>query len=257
MRIVTLAALGLLSITTSVFAAGEVKATRACQTTSSKYGYSWVDTSVLARVQNIAYTKSVSVYGKTAAGAWVTLPMSYSRAADSGFELWSLAQATNLPSTGYITEFVLKYVVNGQTYWDNNAGQNYKINYAGCNLVGDNIKQILNSDTTTMYVNNGVAGLLFGSFVKNLAPSKQVSAVYTLNNWQTSVTMPLSYNPSWVYAYSVVPSPNQVGTEYWSGYAQNVAIPAGAKVKYFYKYVVNGQTYYDNNFGRNYEFVAQ
>ena len=77
------------------------------------------------RVTNIAYNKKVQV--RWTADAWhrhQDVECTYSHAfQDSNTDCFTF----KLPISGEQLEIALQYTVNGQTYWDNNGGKNYKI----------------------------------------------------------------------------------------------------------------------------------
>jgi hypothetical protein len=84
--------------------------------------------------------------------------------------------------------------------------------------------------------------------VKNLAFEKEVTIVYTTDDWATVKTYPLEFQE--LYAN---------GTELWSAdfivtswdpWRQTGRTPL--KLEYCIAYDVNGMTYWDNNGGENY-----
>lgn len=105
----------------------------------------WLDVTV----QNLAYQKAVSVLWTD--DAWATSQVSnlkYKYQLPNGYEVWGteFAPLGRLDSyyiggwTNYVTgqtraggqsvtiEYAVQYEVNGMTYWDNNSGQNYRLN---------------------------------------------------------------------------------------------------------------------------------
>ncbi|MNP74607.1 putative phosphatase regulatory subunit [compost metagenome] len=93
---------------------------------------------------------------------------------------------------------------------------------------------------------NGSSTLSNGEFngtiyVKNLNPTKTVKVTYSTDNWATTQEAFATYNGSLNNFNSV---------ERWS-YSFNV--PGAADVKYAISYTTGGQTYWDNNYGQNYE----
>lgn len=246
-----LAAAALASWCNPAFAAGEVKLLKVNSIFSSYRG-PWLRGSFEAIVANLAYAKQVHIHYKKTDGTWGDYALAYNRPASAGKEVWS-ANFTNtsggidLPGVGEPIEFAVKYTVNGATHWDNNGGANYRIRQdGGTILVGSNVYNAILSptlaNTTTVY------GYVT---VKNIAPTKSVQIVYSLDNWATTRTVPATFSSSfWSGAYSSAPNPNTYGFEEW-----NYAIPVGTtatQLQYAIQYTVNGVTYWDNNFGRNY-----
>jgi hypothetical protein len=61
-------------------------------------------------------------------GTWQDLPLTYSSSIDANTDMWELnyCYVATVPSSQALgNQFAIKYVVNGQTYWDNNGGSNY------------------------------------------------------------------------------------------------------------------------------------
>ncbi|MCK5884328.1 MAG: hypothetical protein KAG61_11615 [Bacteriovoracaceae bacterium] len=79
--------------------------------------------SVTFKVKNIDYDKSVSIFFKGEDGEWRELAAYYSRPLEYGFEEWRIS--TNFGSRGGSIEFVAKYEVDGEVYWDNNFKHNF------------------------------------------------------------------------------------------------------------------------------------
>jgi len=138
-------------------------------------------------------------------------------------------------------EFVVGYTVNGQTYWDNNGGQNYRLAKNAGPLLG---RDVMVSAVYLYSAGNGAVD------VRNVGYSKVVEVVYTTNNWKTVMVAQASYGGSRIYyGYSSFDNPNQYGVERWYFFLPSFA---GKEVKYAISYKVNGQTYWDNNEGLNY-----
>lgn len=212
-------------------------------------------------VANLAFQKQVFIHLKTGSGQWLNVPLSYSRPANNGYEVWTGTYYNLDPATGAILppfdpEFAVKYVVNGQTYWDNNGGANYHMGRnSGSLLIGSNVYE-------GWYRPNAYS--LGGNFsgwvtVRNIAFAKNVSVVYTTNNWASTRTANATFASNfWLFAPNGVrsnaPNPGQNGFEEWN-YTLNVGSATRVQYAIRYNVVVNGvtRTYWDNNFGRNYE----
>ena len=94
-------------------------------------------------------------------------------------ELWSA------PANNSEDEFVAKYTVDGKTFWDNNAGANYKFPKAFDDfavLSGINFKVVLGTASIAAGTLHITAG------VQNLEFAKIVGAVFTTDNWSTVQT---------------------------------------------------------------------
>ncbi|XXF79710.1 carbohydrate-binding protein [Myxococcaceae bacterium GXIMD 01537] len=229
----------------SALAAGEVRLLKAFSAVGSRYGMSWQDTSFTLVVQNIAYEKQVAIHMRDVSGQWIDLPASYVGPAEDGFEVWKVQHQfpTSVPTRDL--EFVAKYTVNGQTYWDNNNSQNY--------FLGRNDGPLLNGPH--VLVNSAFLradGTLDVTVdLRNIAYAKSVTLVYTTNEGQTWHHVPASYVSGYTYGYAYITSPNAQGVERWS-----VSTNTGAqRVRFGVRYDVNGTYYWDTNFGWNYVVV--
>lgn len=75
------------------------------------------------KVKNIAYHKYVGIYYRLNGTEWRELPGYYVRPLEDGYEEWKINM--NVGERGQNLEFVAKYEVEGQVYWDNNGSNNY------------------------------------------------------------------------------------------------------------------------------------
>jgi hypothetical protein len=80
--------------------------------------------------------------------------------------------------------------------------------------------------------------------VKNLAPEKKVEIVYTTDSWKTTGVIQAVYQGK---------DGNTPSQEYWR--VQSEITCSGKTIEYAIAYTVNGQTSWDNNFGRNYKIT--
>lgn len=242
--------LTLSAFSTLTMAAGEVGLLKASSVISYYRGY-WHVGRFEAQVANLGYSKAVSAYIKTTDGSWVDMPMNFVRTVNASKEVWAADfNGLSLPATGDIIEFAIKYQVNGITYWDNNNWANYKLPQGGGTLLGNNVN---------VYVANYAADIplyqtstSWGSniTVRNLAYTKSVKVIYSTDNWATSKTAVATYSPIfWSSSYAQIANPNAMGFEEWNF---QLDIGSASQVEYAISYTVNGQTYWDNNFGRNY-----
>ena len=202
-------------------------------------------------VANLGYQKQVYIHQQLWDGSWSDFPLSYSRPASNGEEVWTGIYVPPLVSGAYPTwdlHFAVKYVVNGQTYWDNNGGANYNIaRDSGTTLGGATVYNGNYTPTAFISILTTYPGWVT---VANLAYAKQVTVVYSTDNWATTQTTAASYSPSFWSSYgSNAANPNQYGFEDW---AFSLNVGNAASVSYAISYTVNGQTYWDNNFGQNY-----
>ncbi|MFP2910843.1 endonuclease [Pyxidicoccus sp. 3LFB2] len=242
-----LAGLALGFTSTPALAADEIRLLKAHSAVSSRYGQVWQDVTYTLVVKNLAYEKFVYVYQKEPGGSWVNLPGTYVGPAGAGHELWQVTRQyaawTTPPEATRDLEFVPRLVVGGTSYWDNNWGANYHLGRSdGPMLHNTNVLS-----AGSIWRDNG--DLDVSVDVKNLGYTKNVVVVYTTDGWATSHEAPASYVSGYTYAYSYIQSPNAKNVERWQAHVP--AIP-GTALQFYVRYQVNGQTYWDNNFGYNY-----
>jgi len=162
---------------------------------------------------------------------WKDIEGEYVTTLSDGSQIWKVYNSY----IGSGREYAIKYEVDGQTYWDNNNNQNYTTenNFIGIAVMGVNPA----FGGTTVAENYPVRVL-----VKNLAYDKVVNLRYTEDDWLTYKELPLNYIAT-----------NTDGSEYW---ATTLKLNPNAINNFHYaiSYTVNGRTYWDNNFGSNYNF---
>ncbi|MFY8005566.1 MAG: hypothetical protein ACOVNR_11995 [Chitinophagaceae bacterium] len=98
---------------------------------SSAYVYHGMESrrrNFYVEVANIDYNKKVSIWHKMIDGTWKDLPLQFLASSVPGEEIWFLSYdySTMSANPALSNEFVVKYIVKNQTYWDNNNGKNYK-----------------------------------------------------------------------------------------------------------------------------------
>ena len=209
-----------------------------------KYG-PWMQRSFEIRVKNLAFEKQVAIHHMSYDGTWVDIPAEFTRSLANGDEIWS---ATYTSRNDLGTAFCIKYTANGNTYWDNNNGANYNLELNGGALLpeGTNVKGWFSSLYTSSFNGN--------ILVRNLAYTKDVTVVYSTDNWATTKTVKASYvGPRFYWGYASVDSPNALGIEYWTFSA---TLENAKQISYCISYTVNGVTYWDNNFGGNYTLTV-
>ncbi len=263
-RMLTIATL-LFTCWSAAALAAPVELTKASSRTGGKYGYSWQDFSFEIQVDNLAFAKQVDIYYRDSDGQWKTKAATFLRSAATNKELWSTSwvRALNGPYEANPVldiEFAVKYQVNGQTYWDNNGGKNFKLKANSGELI---TRPVLADGATAVapydYNYDGNTGhvdgyLSVGALVQNLAFAKEVKVHYSYDNWATSHVGNAIFQNNRMVGYSNVSYPNSNNVEFWSFYtngptAQNAT---ATTVKYAVSYKVNGVTYWDNNYGQNY-----
>jgi len=232
------------------------------RTVAAYYSRSYIrEKSFYVEVANLSPTKQVIVHHKMTDGTWKDFPLSYVKPSENNAEIWGwdvnygvgTPAAATFASVAFADEFAIKYVVNGQTYWDNNAGKNYNISSPTI-TDGMFLQNRLNINADTYHSKFSTAAtnnLQIQADVRNLNYNKEVTLVYTTNNWTTVNYAPLNFANTYGFGgANFFLNPNQKDFEKWTVSA--TVNPAVSKVIFALRYRVNGQEYWDNNFGANY-----
>lgn len=174
---------------------------------------------------NSAKNKEVYVHHKSSNG-WVDTKASYLTRLDDNTEIWQ-AHICDVCTD----EYVIKYIGDGVTYWDNNNGKNYGMS----DISGSSNVKAMRYFSYQPYSYIKVS-------VQNLGYDKTVKVRYTLDNWNTYQDADLSY----------ISSTSGTNEEIWF---VDLGLDSNDSDSFHYciYYEVNGQTYWDNNFGENYD----
>ncbi|WP_299894864.1 carbohydrate-binding protein [uncultured Aquimarina sp.] len=225
---------------------------------SSYRGFQSYTRNFTVEVENLAYAKNVSIYHQRVDGSWDEIPLAYDQSIEDGQkELWTATYTHGGFAIDriYADEFVVRYEVNGTVYWDNNNGANYAMSRMEGWFFADpelNVNVDTNYTSLSYFPNGNTNSFNITVDVRNLAPDKEVGVVYTSDNWQTQEYLPLTYRQFWSNGpLFTVQSPNNFGIERWQGYA--ALDPSINEVEYAVVYKVNGNEYWDNNYGNNYK----
>lgn len=171
----------------------------------------------------------VYIHANISPGGWQDIEGQYVTTLSDGSKIWKV----ETQFVGFSIDYAIKYQVNGQTYWDNNNNNNYNINNRlGSAVIG--VDPVLSASATSYPITVSL---------KNLGYSKVVKVKYTQDNWATYQEQSLSYQ-----------STNTTdSSEYWKTYL-NLNPNTTSNFHYVVSYNVNGVTYWDNNFGSNYNY---
>src|SRR5437868_6031106 len=83
-------------------------------------------------VENLAFTKLVGIWGHDQlSGNWSFFPCSFSHSVPNKTEIWQ----SHVPDL-QIDQFDVVYQVSGNTFWDNNAGFNYRLDTSAAHTDG-------------------------------------------------------------------------------------------------------------------------
>lgn len=233
------------------------------RTVAAYYASSYIrEKAFYAEIDSTPFSKSVIVHHKMSNGIWANFPLKKIRSTNTKSEIWGwelnygvgTPEAATFASVGFSDEFAVKYTVNGQVYLDNNNGNNYSISNPlvtdgmfmqdGLNVSADTYHSTFTASTT----NNTLR--VFAD-IRNISFNKEVSLVYTTNNWRTVRNANFTYGNTYGFGGSNYAfNPASKNFEKWS---VMVYLPlAATTVKYAIRYKVNGVEYWDNNYGKNY-----
>lgn len=181
----------------------------------------------VVEVKNLAFAKQVEVVFKDANQQWRSAPATYLAPASDGYEAWAF-------HVGPSSEFALSATINGEKFWDSNAGANYHLQRGTDALVKGKVVAGINGTVRP--------GLATGwVFVENRAFEKRVGVVYTDDGWVTHQTAPASYALTF-------PS----GVEAWRFEAPLRPNAAEGALQFATQYDVGALQGWDNNYRRNY-----
>ena len=192
-------------------------------------------------IENIAYDKKVTIHYSFDGKEWDDCDAEYYKPTWGNYEAWKFETTGETPGyRGTVTvQFAIKYEVNGQTYWDNNNGQNYSVSsgyYVGTNY-DFGVGGIANGSA---YKYSSSSDTVHGSLqLKNLGYEKDVKEIYTTDNWATTKEVSAKYSDK---------SKTNDSVEIWYYDYQTNA----NNIQYKLSYTVNGTTYVDDNFGDYY-----
>ncbi|GMQ58473.1 carbohydrate-binding protein [Vallitalea sediminicola] len=202
-------------------------------------------------VKNLSADKNITVHYTYDGSNWLDQSASYLKTLEDGSEVWTFKTPEQTYPTypinhqvEYNCKFAVKYEVDGNTYWDNNNGDNYLLQHttmiynAPCTLSKSAV--MLNDSRYNDY-NKSIIGSIY---VKNLAYDKNVKVRYTLDNWQTYNEVDANYTRTY-----------DNNTELWSFDIYGLDDYQWNNYHFAISYTVNGVTYWDNNFGDNYNFT--
>jgi len=205
------------------------------------------NTLVAAKVQNLAFAKDVALHYAQPDGTWAEKPLDW-RADFGNYDLFQLKDSSFVTN-----QFVVRYTVDGQTFWDNNHGANYSISETQPNTVGGHVA--LNVATARRGTEAG-GGFVFTTswvegeiYVFNLSFNKRVGIRLTADGWATSQDTDAFYSGP----VSVAEGQSQV--ERWSFKTPEFNLDESTpnfQFAIYYNDADTGQWFWDNNFGQNY-----
>ncbi|MDR0915070.1 MAG: CBM21 domain-containing protein [Oscillospiraceae bacterium] len=201
---------------------------------SGYYAFGYVE------VLNLGLTKEVTVhYDLNDGEGWQEVAAEYYAPTWGNYEAWVFETPTvgggeRFPVADI--EFAIEYTVNGNTYWDNNSGNNYSVHDS---LAINPVFAFGTGKVARGFVEASSSVAVQIELV-NLDYNKDVRIRYSTDDWATYSEVSASYYATCAYNTYV---------EIWRAY-----LPANVSYEYAISYTVNGETYWDNNFGANYSY---
>jgi hypothetical protein len=205
------------------------------------------NTNVTAKVKNIAFAKDVAVRYAQDDGSWAERPLTWQKTF-SDYDTFVRHDGTFVTA-----QFVVRYSVAGQTFWDNNNGANYHVDGARPNTVGGNV--VLNRATARRGSQAG-GGFVFTTswvdgdiLVKNLSFNKRVGIRLSANDWASFQDTDASFD-------GIVPvSIGLSQVERWKFKTPELNLETSHldfKFAIYYNNLNTGAWFWDDNFGQDY-----
>lgn len=213
--------------TVSANAAADKVSLYSSSVTFSKYGASTYEIFVQTK-DNAADQKVYVHYNYLDGYDWRDAEATYTTTLSDGSKIWKAVFSS------YNTKYAIKYVADGNTYWDNNNGNDYD----GSNIIGSApvASQRLGYQYTPFN------GYKVNAVLQNYAYNKEVFVRYTTDGWNFFKDQQLGYSTT-----------NADGTETWTTTLNEDLSGLGINdFQYAICYKVNGNEYWANNFGANY-----
>jgi hypothetical protein len=205
------------------------------------------NTEITAKVKNIAFAKDVALHHEQSDGTWTEKTLIWQKNF-AAYDVFALSD-----NTFVTTQFVIRYSVDGQTFWDNNDGANYHIDEIRPNTVGGNV--ILNKATARRGSQAG-GGFVFTTswvegaiFVKNLSFNKRVGIRLSANGWASFQDTDASFDGNVAVAVGL----SQV--EVWKFKTPELNLDESQRAfifAVFYENLDTAEWFWDNNFGQDY-----
>ncbi|MCT4688749.1 carbohydrate-binding protein [Vallitalea sp.] len=198
-------------------------------------------------IKDLGTNKNVTVHYTYDGTNWLDQSAYYQKTLADGSELWNFKTPeqsyTPTHQIEYNCKFAIKYEIDGNTYWDNNNGENY---FLQDTTMIYNAPYALSKSVVMLDKGISTPNSLWGYiFLKNLSYDKKVIVRYTTDNWQTYHDINAHYNCKY---------DNDIELWSFNTIKEKSPFPVNSSGEYVIGYTINGVTYWDNNFGDNYSF---
>ena len=232
--------------------AGEVSLLRANTSVGTVYGMMWQNTEFLIRAEKGSPDQVVQVVLNDG----LILEAKFVQDIDEENALWKVEYTFSNRANGQDLfreprdlNFYVQSLDGRRLDRDDNQGKFYQLSRNDGALLNSNLNIMLGSAS---FFDQGDSKRFTGVInVRNLAYAKKVHVVFSTDHWRTVQSVDAKFEANYLYGYSCVSSPNVHGIENW---VFTVVLPMNVKeVDFALSYQVEGQEYWDNNFGKNYK----
>lgn len=183
---------------------------------------------IYIKVANLDYEKNVSVHYTFTDrnGTWYDEDAEYVTSLDSDYDIFK----ATISGFGTV-QYSINYTVDGETYVDDNDGDLYS-------------NQVLGSASVCALRSYGtLSSYPINAAIRDYGTDKDVKVIYTTDNWTTVKEASLSYS------YNT--GEDGVVVYYTSLNLEDAT--SLSDFEYAIAYTTNGVTYWDSNFGSNYD----
>jgi maltose 6'-phosphate phosphatase len=203
-------------------------------------------------IEDLAPHKLVEVHWAGEDGVWHILRAEYHSSNGANREIWRAQATFNLSDDASLpgdVEFVLRYCVRGEEYWDKNDSSNYFSN-ADSGVLLEQSLPLLQVDFNPV-LQAGQRHYPVVAAVRHSLQPKHVYIHWTTDNWRNTQVTPCFFNRMYWHKWhrSSARNPNRYDTSIWSG---QIKIDDAFRIQYAIGCDTPGGTIWDNNFGHSY-----
>jgi maltose 6'-phosphate phosphatase len=209
--------------------------------------------SFFMQVENVSYDKQIDIFWSGEEGLWQILPASFHSKLEHSQEYWQARISCRLspakPLPGNI-QFGVRYRTSSAEYWDNHQGLNYSSQAdSGIQIVCP--ASVVNVNFADR-LEEGQKFFPVTVAINKLTAVDKVTIHWTTDDWQNSHKTPCHFRTNYwnTVELSNARNPNHYGTAIWKGWLR---INQTFRLQYSICVEHNGQIYWDNNHGRNYQ----
>ena len=158
---------------------------------------------------------------------WKDSKASYVTTLEDGSKIWKAMFSS------FNAQYAIKYIADGETFWDNKNGKNYD----GTEAAG--VAPVVSERLGYQY---DKSNFKVNAVLQNYAYNKSVFVRYTTDGWKSYNDKALNYSKT-----------NANGTETWTTDLNLANYSNASDFQYAICYRVYGTEYWANNFGKNYD----